>query len=266
MWAARRSGQGSIGLYSFGASAYYGGKAEIEAHWPVYATPMERSPRFSPDGRRVLLTRLSPDAGVKMGQVVLTDPQSSFRRYLTSRDDWQAWHPSWHPFAHSRAEQEEAGELASRQAGPDASQTSSAENGEGSAADSQVPESGVVRPAAAKTSAMAAQEIRWTLDWPTEEIVSLTFRYEGKFPAENEAVKRSIGFQLLDRESDRWVTVFIRAGMPGEALKIVHEIAPGNFISRDRLEVALRIIAPGGSALGVPVRLRMDVRRLGRQG
>jgi dipeptidyl aminopeptidase/acylaminoacyl peptidase len=277
IWVSRRLEAGLTRLFSFSAGAYYGGKAETEMGWPVHPEGAEQSPRFSPDGRRVLLTRLSSKAGIGTRQLVLTDPQSSFRRYLTSREDWDVWHPNWHPFSRSRAEQEEAGKLASYHGSPVASRILPERNGEGQATNSQLPESGVVRPAAGavelagrKVSPVVAYEIRWMLDWPPDDVSSLTFRYQGKFQGKDETGRRSVGFQLMDWESNRWVTVFVRSGISAEVVRVQHEIAPANFISRDQREVALRIITTGAPALMFagpePLQLSMDVKRLDREG
>jgi Tol biopolymer transport system component len=106
IWSARRLEGNQIRLCSFSGGAYYGGKAEISMDWREDPDGIEQSPRFSPDGRRVVFTRSSPRAGYQSRQIVLTDPQSSFRRYLTSRENWDVWHPSWYPLAHSGAARE----------------------------------------------------------------------------------------------------------------------------------------------------------------
>ena len=270
IWAARRLGEGTVHLFTFGAGSYYGGKAETDMDWPVQTGGIEENPRFSPDGRRLLLTRFSPQTGIGTRQVVLTDPQSSFRRYLTSREDWDVWHPSWHPFARSGAEREDGGTRVSYRASPVESKTLSAKNGNGHVPNT-LPESGAVRLAATVAEpagvrvAPATYEARWKLDVPPAEVSSLTFRYQGKFPGEDEMARKSVSFQLMDWDSKSWVTVFVRSGISAEAVEVQHEIAPANFISRATREVALRIVALGPAAILFPAletrQLSLDVKR-----
>lgn len=264
IWAARPLKDGLTHLFSFGAGAYYGGKAEKDMDWTVHPGEVEQSPRFSPDGRRILLTRLSPRAGIGRRQVILTDPQSSFRRYLTSREDWDAWHPNWHPYAHSGAEREDDGKRVSYDAGPEA-KALLAKNGDGQTSNRGPPEpSGIrlaatVEPAGLRAAPAASYEARWRLNLRPENVSSLTFRYQGKLAGEDESEKRSLGFQLMDWDSKSWVTVFVRSGILAEAVNVQHEIAPQNFISRDSHEVALRIVARGSSAGLSPA---LEIRQL----
>ena len=252
IWASRRLGEGTVHLFTFGAGSYYGGKAETDMDWPVQTGGIEQNPRFSPDGRRLLLTRFFPKTGIGTRQVVLTDPQSSFRRYLTSREDWDVWHPSWHPFARSGAEREDGGRRVSYPAGAVESKTLLAKNENGSAANYRLPEAGAVRlattvaePAGMRVAPAATYEARWKLDVPPAKVSSLTFRYQGKFPGEDATAGKSVAFQLMDWDSKSWVTVYVRSGISAEAVEIQHEIAPANFLSRDKQEVALRVIASG---------------------
>ena len=106
IWTARRLASGRVRLYAFGAGVYYGGKAELDMSGSNPDEVVERHPRFSPDGSRIVMTRSSLKAGLKTRQVVVMDPRSSLRRFVTTREDWDAWDPSWYPFAPSGAERE----------------------------------------------------------------------------------------------------------------------------------------------------------------
>ena len=273
IWSARRLNSGHVHLFAFSAGGYYGGKAETDMNWPVYPDAFERGPQFSPDGRRIILTRSSPKAGTRNRQLVLTDPQSSFRRYLTSREDWDVWDPSWNPFAQSGAEKESAGTLVSYNAGnPVGPKTQLAQNSDGHSVDhrSVIPEGvplpvSTVQPADLKTTATAAYEVGWRLDVPPERVSSLTLRYQGRIQGDIAAGGRSLSLQLMDWEGKSWVTVFVLPEIANDKVKIQHEIAPANFVSRDRREVLLRIIALGASTTSVPTletdQLSLDVKR-----
>jgi len=69
----------------------------------------------------------------------------------------------------------------------------------------------------------------------------------------------------MDWETKNWVTVFVRPEVADGPVKIQHEIAPANFVSRDRREVLLRLIAFGASATSTPTletdQLNLDVKR-----
>lgn len=273
IWSARRLNEGLVHLFAFSAGGYYAGKAETDMNWPVYPDVFERGPQFSPDGRRVVLTRSSPKAGTKNWQLVLTDPQSSFRRYLTSREDWDVWDPSWHPFAQSGAEREDSGTLISYNASsPAGLKTMLAQNGDGHSVDrrSPTPEEvplpvSTVQPADLKTTPTAAYEVAWKLDVPPEKVSSLTVRYQGRFHGDNTDGQRLLLLQLMDWEGKNWVTVFALPKISDDKVKIQHEIAPAHFISGDRREVKLRIIALGASSALSPAletdSLRLDVRK-----
>ena len=273
IWSARRLKGGLVHLFAFGAGAYYPGKAEIDMDWVVHPAGVERSPQFSPDGRRIVLVRSSPAAGTRHRQLVLTDPQSSFRRYLTSREDWDVWDPSWYPFAHSGAEREDAGSVVGYKAdNPVRLKTLVAQNDGGNSADHrlQTPERvrlavSAVQSANLKTVPTASYEVRWKLDVPPERVSSLTLRYQGRLQGDPAAGGKSLRLQLMDWEGKSWVTVFVRSEISDDKLKILHEIAPARFISSDRREVLLRIIALGASAASPPAletdSLSLDVRR-----
>ena len=253
IWSARRLDDGRTHLFAFGAGTYYGGKAEIDMDWPVHPEAIERGPRFSPDGRRILLTRSSPKAGTRTRQLVLMDPQSSFRRYLTSREDWDAWHPSWHPFAGSGVDRENGGALVSYNApNPVGFRTFLAQNGGNDSADrrSKNPD-GVrltvsARGAEVKGAAPAAYyEIKWQLDAPRERVSFLTLRFQAKLHDEEAGGGKSLRFELRDWEEKKWVSVFVSPEIADASVKIRHEIAPAGFISRAGREVWLRMIASG---------------------
>lgn len=273
IWSARRLNNGHVHLFAFSAGGYYGGKAETDMNWPVYPDAFERGPQFSPDGRRIILTRSSPKAGTRNWQLVLTDPQSSFRRYLTSREDWDAWDPSWYPFARSGAEKEGAGTLVSYNASsPAGLKTVLAQNGDGHSGDhrSLAPEGvplpvSAVQPADLKTTPAAAYEVRWRLDVPPERVSSLTLRFLGRLRGAEAAGEGSLRVQLMDWEGKNWVTVFVLPQIANEKVKIQHEIAPANFVSRAGREVLLRIIALGASTTSASTletdQLSLDVKR-----
>jgi len=270
IWSARRLNDGLIHLFVFGANTYYGGKAETDMNWPVHPDAVERSPQFSPDGRRILLTRSSPKAGVRNRQLVLTDPQSSFRRYLTAREDWDMWHPSWHPFAQSAAEKESNGTLMSYKAGNAVGvKTILAHNGDGRSAAQRLKTAGAVRltvsavqPVNLKSAPPAAYEVGWKLDVAPERVSSLTVRYQGRLHGEDEVGEKSLLLQLMDWGEKSWVTVFVLPEASGDRVKIQHEIAPAHFISGDKHEVKLRIVAFGASIPALEMdSLTLDVRR-----
>lgn len=273
IWSARRLPDGQIHLFAFSAGTYYGGKAETDMNWPVHPDAVERSPQFSPDGRRIVLTRSSPKAGTRNRQLVLTDPQSSFRRYLTSRENWDVWHPSWYPFAHSGSEREDAATMVSYNAGkPIGLKTLLAQNGDGNSAGYRPTTPEGIRLAASvvpmvdgKTIPTATYETRWNLDVPPERVSSLTLRFQGKVHGDDAPDGRSLRLQLMDWEEKNWVTVFVLPGVTNGGIKIRHEIAPANFISRDRREVELRIITLGTLAASPGTletdSLSLDVKR-----
>lgn len=252
IWSARRLDNSRTHLFAFGAGTYYGGKAEIDMDWPVHPGAIERGPRCSPDGRRILLTRSSPKAGTRTRQLVLMDLQSSFRRYLTSREDWDAWHPSWHPFAGSGVDRENGGALVSYSApNPVGFRTFLAQDGANHSADRR-PEGpdGVrltvsARGAEVKGAAPAAYEIKWKLGEPRERVSFLTLRLQAKLRAEEAGGGKSLQFQLREWEEKKWVTVFVLPKITDASVQIRHEIAPAGFISRDGQEVWLRLIASG---------------------
>jgi len=272
IWSARRLKEGRTHLFAFGAGGYYGGKAETDMDWPIHPDAVERSPQFSPDGRRIVLTRSSPKAGTSNRQLVLTDPRSSFRRHLTSREDWDVWDPSWYPFAHSGSEREDAATIVSYNANPVGSKVILAHNGNGDSTGHRLqgPEEvrltvSLGRPAGAKTAPPAAYEARWRLDIPPERVSSLTLRFQGRLRSDGTDEGKSLSFQLMDWETKNWVTVFVRPEVADGPVKIQHEIAPANFVSRDRREVLLRLIAFGASATSTPTletdQLNLDVKR-----
>jgi len=271
IWSSRRLEDGQSRLFAFGASAYYPGKAETDMNWPIHPDGVERTPRFSPDGRRIALTRLSPKSGHRTHQLVLTDRQSSFRRYLTTREDWDLWHPSWSPSAHSGADRDAATTKASYSASTLGSNPAPAESKTGSSGSSeqQKPEgirlvAGVVQTSDAKTGQGATYDVAWKLDAPAQRVTSLILRFEGRLNGDR-AKEGSLRFQLLDWTEKRWVTVFVCSDLSSEKVKILHEIAPANFISRDKQEVLLRIVTFGASPASPPDLeagyLGLDVRR-----
>jgi len=71
--------------------------------------------------------------------------------------------------------------------------------------------------------------------------------------------------QLMDWEGKSWVTVFVLPEISDGKVKIHHEIAPANFISRNGREVLLRIVALGAQAASAPTletgQLSLDVKR-----
>lgn len=273
IWSARRLKDGLVHLFAFGAGAYYPGKAEMDMDWPVHPAGVERSPQFSPDGRRLIFIRSSPSAGTRNRQLVLTDPRSSFRRYLTSREDWEVWDPSWHPFAHSGTEKESAGTLVSYNAdSPAELKTLLAQNSDGHSSDHRpITPEGVrlaasgARSAGLKAIPTAAYEVRWKLDGPPERVSSLTLRYQGRFHGDTPPGGRSLSLQLMDWEGKSWMTVFVLPEISDGKVKIHHEIAPANFISRNGREVLLRIVALGAQTTSAPAletgQLSLDVKR-----
>ena len=66
----------------------------------------------------------------------------------------------------------------------------------------------------------------------------------------------------MDWEEKSWVTVFVLPEASGDRVKIQHEIAPAHFISGDKPEVKLRIVAFGASIPASEMdSLTLDVRR-----
>ncbi|MFQ5904093.1 MAG: TolB family protein, partial [Candidatus Binatia bacterium] len=270
--SVRRLVGGDIRLFTFGANAYYGGKGETEMSWPHDPDVVERTPQFSPDGRRIVLTRSSLKAGHRTRQIVLTDPQSSFRRYLTSWEKWDAWHPSWYPFAHSGADRDAASTVVHYRANDlvGSRPISAQENdGNGSVQGLQSPD-GVrfvasrIRTLVPKADQTAAYEIRWKLDIPPEKMISLTLRFQGRLSGVGSEGK-SLRFRLMDWQEKRWVTIFVRRDPSNDKIKILHEFTPANFIKRDTRQVMLRIVALGSPATSAPTletdHLSLDVRR-----
>lgn len=272
IWSARRLEGGQIHLFAFGANTYYGGKAETDMNWSVHPDGVERTPRFSPDGRRIVLTRSSPKAGHRTRQIVLTEPRSSFRRYLTSRENWDVWHASWHPFAHSGSDRDTASALVSYSASNSVGlkTLSPQKDGDSTAARGPQTPGGVhfvvstIQPPDPKMGQIAAYEARWKLDMPAEKVISLALRFQGRVSGDK-AEGASLRFQFMDWEEKSWVTVFVLPALLNDKVKILHEVAPSNFVSRDKREVLLRIFALGTTAMSTPSLetdfLTLDVRR-----
>jgi hypothetical protein len=122
-----------------------------------------------------------------------------------------------------------------------------------------------VQPVNLKSAPPAAYEVGWKLDVAPERVSSLTVRYQGRLHGEDEVGEKSLLLQLMDWEGKNWVTVFVLPEISDGKVKIHHEIAPANFISSDRREVLLRIIALGSSAASAPTletdQLSLDVKR-----
>lgn len=272
IWSARRLDNGRIHLFAFGAGAYYPGKSEADMDWPVHPGAVERGPQFSPDGRRIVLTRSAPDAGTQTRQLVLTDPQSSFRRYLTVREDWDVWDPSWDPFAQSGVEKDSGATVVSYNASHAVGvRPLLAQNADGNSVERRSQTPGAVRlatsdarPAEGKSSTSAGYEARWQLDVSSERVLSLTFRLAGKFHSAGPAGGKSLRIQLMDWEKKGWVTVFVQPGISEDRIKIHHEIAPGSFVSQDR-QVLLRLVALAAPSASAPTvetdSLSLDVKR-----
>lgn len=242
IWSARRLGDGRVHLFAFSAGVYYGGKAELDMNGPNPSEVVERSPRFSPDGRRILLTHWRSKGSPRNRQVVLMDPQSSFRRFVTTREDWDAWHPSWHPSAQSGAERDAASRLAQH----------SAKGKEGGSLLGESERQGAVelrfasspKPAGAKSDSTASYEVGWELDVRPEKVVSLALRFEGRISGEV-ARGKVLGFQLMDWEEKSWVTVYSQPEVSQGRIRIYHECSPASFIHPATRQVKLRVVVAG---------------------
>ena len=277
IWSTRRLEGGPVRLFAFGANAYYGGKSERNMSWPVHPDAIERSPSFSPDGRRIILTRSSPKFGHPTRQLVLTDPHSSFRRYLTSREDWDAWHPSWFPFAQSRAEKEMTSTVVHYMARiptgsnpvPLRKSKEKGNLGNGSVRRLETAKNihfvvSRLQPSGPKSNKKSSYRVKWKLGIPPKKVISLTLKFEGQlngFSSEG----RSLRFQLMDWRKKKWVTIFRHEDVSNDNIKITHEFTPINFISRNSHQVLLRIDSPGKRASSNLTlesdHLSLDVRR-----
>lgn len=255
IWSARRLASGRVHLFAFGAGVYYGGKAELDMSGPSPDEVVERHPRFSPDGSRIVMTRSSRKAGFKTRQVVVMDPRSSLRRFVTTREDWDAWDPSWCPCAPSGAERDGTSQLVRYQGiGEERGSRLGDHRSRGSEKVRFASAPG--EPAGVKTDLRVGYEVRWDLNGPPEKVISLAFRFEGRLTGEATR-ETGLSLQLMDWEGKNWVTVFALSEISGEQVKLQHEIAPANFISADKREVLLRIVALGSSAAS-PSTLAID--------
>lgn len=246
MWSARRLGDGRVHLFAFGAGVYYGGKAELDMNGHNPTEVVERSPHFSPDGRRILLTHRRSKGGPRNRQIVLMDPQSSFRRFVTSREDWDAWHPSWHPFAQSGAEREGASRLTQYRAKGEES-ASLPGDPERQGAEEVRFASSPLKPAGKKSDSTFSYEVAWELDVRPERVISLALHFEGRLKDET-GLGKVLSFQLMDWQEKSWVTVFSQPEMSDGPIRIYHEYSAANFIHPATRQVKLRLIAQGSEA------------------
>jgi hypothetical protein len=113
IWSMRRLQKGRVHLFAYGSNGYYGGKAEINMNPDLQPGTVEESPRFSSDGRRLIFNRTALIEGRRIRQIVLADPELSFRRRILSRLAWDVWDPSWFPSADSGAERNDASRIVS---------------------------------------------------------------------------------------------------------------------------------------------------------
>ncbi len=268
IWSARRLGDGSIHLYAFSAGAYYPGKAEIDMSRSSGADSIERSPSFSPDGRRIILTRLVSSVGAKTRQLVLTNTQSSFRRYIIGRDDWDVRDPGWYPFAQSGAERDDASVMASYNAGaaPQSDRRSVLKDGgdlsgRGSEPSKTVQATLRTVQSSAPDASASVYEARWKLEMAPQRVLSMALRLEGRLSAGS--VKEGLlRFQLMDWEKRNWVEVLTKPQNSHGEIKIYHELSPANFINRETGEVALRLVVSGTPATQPAPTLDFDLLRL----
>ena len=272
IWSARHLGGGRLHLFAYGAGDYYGGKAEIDMSWTVHPDAVERTPKFSPDGRRLVLTRSFLKAGNRTHQLVLTDPQSSFRRHLTSRMSWDVWDPSWYPFALSGADREAESTVVAYESGyplvPETPSVNKERNG-GLHAQGLSTEDRLnfllskIQGNDPKRVQQASTRIGWKLETAPDKLISLALRFKGRLKGlKGESVP--FQFQLMDWKEKNWVTVFAHSQDSGGKTKVFHEIAPGNFVNRVTRQLLLRII-PAGVPLATgkkqePEYLRLEVR------
>lgn len=275
IWSARRLGGGQIHLYSFGAGGYYSGKAETDMTLPFGAESIERAPSFSPDGKRILLTRVNSNAGSKTRQLVLTDARSSFRRYIISRDDWEVWDPSWHPFAQSGAERDDASvvvtynaravsESDGNAAGKRGGDLSERERGSRLSRAVQTT-STTVQYSGSKGSGTGAYEARWKLEAAPQRVLSMTLRFRGNLGG-GTMERAALRFQLMDWGKKNWVEVLMKPEVSHDRIEILHEFAPASFVNSETHEVALRLVVSGApTAQQAPTLdfdlLSLDVKR-----
>jgi Tol biopolymer transport system component len=254
IWTSRRLQGGRTRLYSFGAGPYYGGKAELGINWPVNPEAVERTPVFSPDGRRVVITRSTPKAGNRTHNLVLTDPQSSFRRYLTSRLNWDIWDPSWHPYANTGADREAVGTTVNSEAEQLlVSEDSSTSNGNGSSRAKGMNSHGEMHLRLSNVPALDPQRdhqagtiFGWKLKTQPDKVISLALRLKGKLKSDK-TESEFLQFQLMDWQEKSWVSVFAHSRVMDGKATILHEFAPANFIHPDRRQVILRVVPANGS-------------------
>jgi hypothetical protein len=268
IWTSRCLREGHTSLFSFSAGPYYGGKAELDMRWPVHPDAVERTPMFSPDGRRLVLTRSSPKAGNRTLQLVLTDPQSSFRRYLISRVSWDVWDPSWYPNAKTGADREAISTTVTYEAElPQVSGTPSPENGNGvSRVGESYTDGGVrflmsnVQPEDPKRDQQAGYKFGWNLETQPDRIFSLALRFKGELKS-GKTGPGSLLFQLMDWKEKSWVTVFAHSQVSDSKVTVLHEVAPANFVHPDTRQVILRIV-PTNVPMASGNNLKADYLRL----
>ena len=269
IWSARRLGGGRSHLFAYGAGDYYGGKAEIDMNWTVHPGAVEGTPKFSPDGRRLVLSRSFSKAGNRTRQLVLTDPQSSFRRHLTSRMSWDVWDPSWYPFALSGADREEESTVVAYESGtplvPETPSVNKERNG-GLHAQGLSTEDRAnfllnkIKGKDPKRVLQASTRIGWRLETAPDKLISLALRFKGKLK-DLKGESGPFQFQLMDWKEKNWVTVFAHSQDTGGKTKVFHEFAPANFVNRDTRKLLLRII-PAGVALAKGKKQEADYLRL----
>ncbi len=254
IWSMRRLQKGRAHLFAYGSNGYYGGKAEINMNPDLQPGTVEESPCFSSDGRRLIFSRSTLVERRRIRQIVLADPELSFRRHILSRLAWDVWDPSWFPSTDSGAERDDASRIVSHLATKPMllEKPRMKKNIDNGVKSNHFPSNGAhvvvkkVRVPEHEAHRTLTAELEWKIEKPVEGVISLALSLEGRVDTDG-TPRGSLQFQLMDWHNKKWEVVLFRQKLADGPVRIFHELAPSTFIDPDTGKIRLRLVA-----LGIP--------------